>query len=344
LSEKQSRYEAAGVSIDAQDQAIAAIRKQVESTKTPRVLSDLGSFGGLFDIRFPEMERPVLVASADGVGTKLKVAFAANRHGSVGQCLVNHCIDDILVQGAKPLFFMDYIATGKLSPETVREVITGICEACRRSGTALLGGEMAEMPGFYQLGEYDVAGFIVGVADQANLIGPQHVTSGQVLIGLPSSGLHTNGYSLARKIIFEEQQLGVDDLLPGTDRSVADHLLAIHINYEPILGPLLADRKLKALAHITGGGFLDNIPRILPQGCAARIRTNDIEIPAIIEFLLEHGELDAHEAYRVFNMGIGMIAVVDREERAAVMAQLAPHHPVLMGEVIEGNRKVIIDP
>lgn len=335
----QSRYEQAGVSIDAQDQAIDNIKSAVASTRTPSVLSDLGSFGGLFDARFSDMEAPVLVASADGVGTKLKIAFDAARHNTVGQCLVNHSINDILVQGARPLFFMDYIATGKLHPDVVADVVRGMAVACKHSNLAILGGEMAEMPGFYKAGEYDVAGFIVGVVDRSKLLDGSRVQAGQVLLGLTSSGLHTNGYSLARKIIFEEQGLSLKDLLPGTDQSVEDLLLAIHKPYYQVLADLLAKDQIAAMSHITGGGFLDNLPRVLPKTCDAAIDTKSYQVPPLFKYLVEKGNVSQKEAYRVFNMGIGMILAVAPEDQAEVTAHLQAEgeHPVELGKVVAGS-------
>ena len=339
---KPSRYEEAGVSIDAQDRAIAQIKSHVNSTQTDRVLSDIGSFGGLLDIRFPEMQYPVLVSSADGVGTKLKIAFDADRHDTVGQCLVNHCIDDILVQGARPLFFMDYVATGKLRPDVVADVVAGMAVACRESGLAILGGEMAEMPGFYNAGEYDVAGFIVGVVDKAKLLGADRVRKGQKLIGLASTGLHTNGYSLARKIIFEECGLKLDDLVPGTEARVDDALLAVHRSYFKALEPHLEADRIQAMAHITGGGFLDNLPRVLPADLDASIDTGAYEVPPLFRFLVERGGVEREEAYRVFNMGIGMILVVEEAQQEALMADLeqAGMAPCALGEIVAGEGKV----
>lgn len=341
---KPSRYEEAGVSIDAQDRAISKIKAHVASTKTNRVLSDIGGFGGLLDASFPEAEQPVLVSSADGVGTKLKIAFDADRHDTVGQCLVNHCIDDILVQGAKPLFFMDYIATGKLRPEVVEQVVAGMSKACRESGLALLGGEMAEMPGFYNEGEYDVAGFIVGVADRKKLLGADRVSEGDKLIGLASTGLHTNGYSLARKIIFEEQGLALDDLLPGTETKVVDALLAVHRSYFPAVEKDLADDRICAMAHITGGGFLDNIPRVLPSGLDAHIRLSSYEVPPLFRFLVEAGKVDRDEAYRVFNMGIGMVLIVKAEDEDSVLNNVreSGFEACSLGEIKAGSGVVVL--
>jgi len=340
-----SRYEQAGVSIDAQDRAISEIRDHVQSTANARVLSGLGSFGGLFDISFPEMEKPVLVASADGVGTKLKIAFMVGRHDTVGQCLVNHCINDILVQGARPLFFMDYIATGKLEPHVVAEVLEGMAIACRGSDLAILGGEMAEMPGFYQHGEYDVAGFIVGVVDRPKILGADRVHEGMKLIGLPSSGLHTNGYSLARRIVFEEQQLTPTDLIPGTDTTVADALLAVHKPYYKTLAPLLEADVIAAMAHITGGGFLDNIPRVLPPHLDAVVQTGATEVPPLFRFLVETGEVSHQEAHRVFNMGTGMVLAVAPEHVDHVLAHCRRQegNAWLMGEIVAGEGRVRLD-
>jgi len=337
-----SRYEEAGVSIDAQDRAIESIRRHVRDTRTARVLSDIGSFGGLFDISFPEMEKPALVSSADGVGTKLKIAFMAERYDTVGQCLVNHCVNDILVQGARPLFFMDYIATGKLRPETVEALVAGMAQACRENETAILGGEMAEMPGFYQPGEFDVAGFIVGVVDQAKILGADRVRAGSKLIGLASTGLHTNGYSLARKILFEEQGLSVADELPGCGQSVADALLAVHRSYFPAVWSLLQNDAVQAMAHITGGGLLDNLPRVLPEGLDAAVRLDAFEPPALFRYLVEKGGVDREEAYRVFNMGIGMALIVDPGREAETLAEMSRYglEAWPLGEIVAGRRQV----
>lgn len=338
----QSRYQEAGVSIDAQDEAIGRIRRDVAATKTGRVLSDIGSFGGLFDIRFQEMEHPVLVASADGVGTKLKVAIDAGVHDSVGQCLVNHCINDILVQGARPLFFMDYIATGKLDPQVVSDVVAGMAVACRQSGLAILGGEMAEMPGFYNPGEFDVAGFIVGVVDRPRILPGTRVRPGQVIVGLPSSGLHTNGYSLARKIIFEEARLQLGDTLPGSDQTVANALLAVHKPYYLTVKDLLQQDVIQAMVHITGGGFTDNMPRVLPEGIGATIRTASYPIPPLFTYLVDQGRVSAEEAYRVFNMGIGLMVLVEEEDLDGVMNHFRSvgENPYVIGETLAGPSEV----
>lgn len=341
---KRSRYEQAGVSIDAQERAIGNIKDHVKSTETERVLSGTGSFGGLFDISFPRMKRPVLVSSCDGVGTKLRIAFDADRHDTVGQCLVNHCINDILVQGAKPLFFMDYLATGKLKPHVVERILAGMAKACRENRLAILGGEMAEMPGFYRSGEYDVAGFITGVVDGARLLGAARVRTGQKLIGLPSSGLHTNGYSLARRIIFEEKGHKLDDRLPGMDVTVEDALLAIHRSYFPPLEGLLEAGGVQAMAHITGGGFMDNLPRILPADLAVDIHLGSWPMPPLFRFLVEEGGVERGEAYRVFNMGIGMILLVEPGDHDEVLQRLRSigEAAYSMGEVVAGAREVCL--
>ncbi|MCB9396877.1 MAG: phosphoribosylformylglycinamidine cyclo-ligase [Acidobacteria bacterium] len=337
-----SRYEQAGVSIKAQDEAIHRLKGHVARTENKRVISSVGSFGGLFDISFPNLSQPVLVSSTDGVGTKIKIAIDAGIHDTIGQCLVNHCIDDILVQGARPLFFMDYISTGKLAPAVVEQVLKGMADACCASECAILGGELAEMPGFYKTGDYDVAGFIVGVVDRPKILGAHRVKVGQKLIGLKSSGLHTNGYSLARKIIFEEQGLGLQDEIPGTGKTAAQALLAVHRNYHPLLWPLLEANQIAAMAHITGGGFLDNIPRVLPPDCCASIDLKAVPKDPLFAYLVEKGGMDANEPYQVFNMGIGMILMVDHDQVQAVQKALEKvgEPSWVIGDIVSGNGKV----
>jgi phosphoribosylformylglycinamidine cyclo-ligase len=311
-------YRDAGVDLDAAERAKARLKDLVALTRDEHTLSELGSFGGLY--RLPGgFEAPVLVSSTDGVGTKLKVAFAAGRHDTVGQCLVNHCINDILVQGARPLFFLDYLATGALDENVVREVVKGVAIACRDNGCALLGGETAQMPDFYAPGEYDLAGFVVGVVERSRILDGTRVRSGDVLVGLASSGLHTNGYTLARRIVFEELGLGVDDELPGTGRSVADELLAVHRSYLAALASPLEAGVLHALAHVTGGGIPGNLPRVLPSGLGARIERGSWEVPAVFGALQRGGRVTDEEMDRVFNMGIGMIAVVHEADARAVL-------------------------
>lgn len=302
-------YRDAGVDLDVAERAKEGLKSLVASTRDANTLSELGSFGGLYAVP-PGMDAPVLVSSADGVGTKLKVAFAADRHDTVGQCLVNHCVNDVLVQGARPLFFLDYLATGTLDEHVAHDVVRGVATACSENGCALLGGETAEMPGFYPAGEYDLAGFVVGAVERAHVIDGSRIREGDALVGLASTGLHTNGYTLARKIVFEVMGLGVEDELPGTGRSVADELLAVHRSYLPALGTSLLDLGLHGLAHVTGGGVPGNLPRVLPEGLGAVVDRTSWEVPAVFRTLQEAGGVAPEEMDRVFNMGIGMIAVV----------------------------------
>jgi phosphoribosylformylglycinamidine cyclo-ligase len=325
MSEKVS-YASSGVDISRQDEALRRIKPLVKATKTPGVRSDIGLFGGLFDARFPEA-KPILVSSMDGVGTKMKVARRAGIWDTVGQDLVNHCINDILVQGARPLFFLDYIAAQQLEPEVIEQIVKGMATACQQSGSALIGGELAEMPGVYAEGEVDVAGTIVGVVDEADLL-PRldAMAAGDVLIGLRSSGLHTNGYSLARKVCFDLERLGVDDPLPGTDpavgQTVAQALLAIHRSYLAPVMPLVKAHKLVAMAHITGGGLTDNLPRVLPKALDAEIDTASWEIPALFRFLMEKGGLGIEDARQALNLGVGMVLVVKAERVEEVLTEL----------------------
>jgi phosphoribosylformylglycinamidine cyclo-ligase len=302
-------YRTSGVDIDAGNETVRRIRALARSTFTAGVLSDIGSFGGLFRLDLQRHREPVLVSSADGVGTKLKVACLANRHDTVGVDLVNHCVNDILVQGAEPLFFLDYVATGRLSPAVVEAIVGGVAAACRDNGCALVGGETAEMPGFYADGEYDLAGFIVGVVDRARIIDGRAIAPGDALIGLPSSGLHTNGYSLARRIVFERLGLCVDDVVAELGASVADALLVPHRSYWPALAPLLDRGAIKGMAHITGGGVTDNLPRVLPPGTAAQVDPGAWEVPPIFRWLQRAGEVPTEDMMRTFNMGIGLVVV-----------------------------------
>jgi len=336
-------YKSSGVDIDAGHEVVRRIKGLARSTFTPGVLSDIGSFGGLFRLAPGEFADPVMVASADGVGTKLKVAFLANRHDTVGEDLVNHCVNDILVQGARPLFFLDYLATGRLAPDVAEQIVTGIARGCRANGCALLGGETAEMPGFYAAGEYDLAGFIVGAVDRARIVNGATLQPGDALIGLPSAGLHTNGYSLARRIVFDELKLTVDSPLPGVGTTVADALLAVHRSYLPVIEPLLAELGLvKGLAHITGGGITDNLPRIFPAGVGARIDRRAWEVPALFRFLGEAGQVPVDDMYRSFNMGIGLIIACRPGDASRVMAALGGQGeaPRVIGELVAGDRSV----
>src|SRR5256714_4324526 len=306
---KAATYAEAGVDIDAATRATEKIRELARTTFNTRTLSEIGSFGGMFDGAFPEMRQPVMVASADGVGTKLKVAFVTGIHDTVGRDLVNHCVNDILVQGARPLFFLDYIATGRLSPDTITSIIEGITNGCRANGCVLLGGETAEMPGFYATGEYDVAGFIVGVVDREKIIDGRTIEAGDVVLGLPSVGLHTNGYSLARKLFFEDAGYSPNRFIDELGETVGAVLLKPHVSYLKVLEGLLDSSLIKGLAHITGGGLLENIPRILPEETSVEIKCDSWPALPIFTLMQRLGNIDEPEMYRTFNMGIGMVVV-----------------------------------
>jgi phosphoribosylformylglycinamidine cyclo-ligase len=302
-------YRDAGVDLDAAERTKQRLKALVAATRDRYTLSELGLFGGLYQVP-DDLSQPVLVSSADGVGTKLKVAFAAGRHDTVGQCLVNHCVNDILVQGARPLFFLDYLATGDMDEAVVAEVVGGVAAACAANGCALLGGETAQMTDFYAPGEYDLAGFIVGVVERGRILDGGTIRPDDVLLGLESSGLHTNGYTLARRVLFEVLGLDVNDELPGTGKTVADELLTVHRSYLEPLRPLLEGGTLRGLAHITGGGIPGNLPRILPAGVGAVVDRGAWEVPPVFRALQEAGGIEPREMDRVFNMGIGMVAVV----------------------------------
>jgi phosphoribosylformylglycinamidine cyclo-ligase len=316
-------YKASGVDIDAGNEAVRRIRGLARSTFTPAVLSDIGSFGGLFRLEPGRFREPVLVASADGVGTKLKVAFLAGKHDTVGADLVNHCVNDILVQGAEPLFFLDYLATGRLLPAVAESIVGGMAAACRENGCALLGGETAEMPGFYNDGEYDLAGFIVGAADRERLITGRGIAAGDALVGVPSSGLHTNGYSLARRIVFEHLGLSVDSLVGDLGTTVGEALLAPHRSYLPLVRPLLDRSLVKGMAHITGGGITDNLPRVLPPSVVARVDLSRWQIPPLFQWLMAQGRVPLDDMLRTFNMGIGLVIVTDAAKAEHVIEELS---------------------
>jgi phosphoribosylformylglycinamidine cyclo-ligase len=335
-------YADAGVDIDAKMSAVARAKEAIRSTFTPGVVGDVGGFGGLFRPDFAGLADPLLVASTDGVGTKLKVAALAGVHGTVGQDLVNHCVNDILVQGARPLFFLDYIAVGTMDPAVVGEILQGFAKACRENGCALLGGETAEMPGVYAPGDYDLAGTIVGVVDRPKLLDGSRVRDGDLLFGLPSSGLHTNGYSLARKIFFEISALGPHDVVPEIGSTVAEALLAVHRSYlRPVL-PLVEDGLLSAMSHITGGGFPDNIPRVLPEGVDAVVRPDAWTWPKLFHALAARGRVPREEMLRVFNCGIGLVLVVPAAGAGTVKRRLdAAGEPwTEIGRIERGARRV----
>jgi phosphoribosylformylglycinamidine cyclo-ligase len=336
-------YRQSGVDIDAGNEVVRRIRQMARGTFTPQVLSDIGSFGGLFRFESERFRDPVLVASADGVGTKLKVAFMTGRHHTIGLDLVNHCVNDILVQGAEPLFFLDYLATGVLAPDVAEQVVTGIARGCRDNGCALLGGETAEMPGFYAEGEYDLAGFIVGAVDRERLIDGRDVATGDVLIGLPSSGLHTNGYSLARSIVFDRLRLRPDAHVPDVGGTVGEVLLEPHRSYLPVVRPLLPTGRIKAMAHVTGGGITENLPRALAPGLEARIDTAAWEPPAVFRWLQSSGKVSELDMRRTFNMGIGLIVVVSpqyTDEVCDALRHAGEGGAVVIGELVPGNREV----
>jgi len=320
---KPITYSDAGVDIDAATRATDKIKELAKRTFNQRTLSEIGSFGGMFDGAFPQLKQPVLVASADGVGTKLKIAFLAGVHNTVGRDLVNHCVNDILVQGARPLFFLDYIATGKLLPDVVESIVEGIANGCRENGCVLLGGETAEMPDFYSEGEYDIAGFIVGVADRERIIDGKRITPGDVLLALPSVGLHTNGYSLARKLFFEVAGYDANTRLDELGMTVGEALLQQHVSYLKPLDGLLDSGMIKGLVHITGGGLTDNIPRILPEGCAVEIDKGSWPVLPIYKLMQQIGNVSEAEMYRTFNMGVGMVVVCAADQAGIIRDLLA---------------------
>ncbi|HEY3027018.1 MAG TPA: phosphoribosylformylglycinamidine cyclo-ligase [Pyrinomonadaceae bacterium] len=339
---KPTTYRDAGVDIDAASQATEKIKELARATFNQRTLSEIGSFGGMFDGAFPNLQQPVLVASADGVGTKLKIAFATNTHNTIGRDLVNHCTNDILVQGARPLFFLDYIATGKLAPETVAGIVEGIANGCRENGCVLLGGETAEMPGFYADGEYDVAGFIVGIVDRERVIDGKGISPGDVVIALPAVGLHTNGYSLARKLFFEIAGHSADTYLDQLGSTIGAALLQPHVSYLRPLEGLLDSGLIKGLAHITGGGLTDNIPRILPEGTGVEIKRSTWPVLPIFTLMQQMGNIAEAEMFRAFNMGVGMVIISAPADAAAIESHLKGQNEKCyqIGCVVEGEPRV----
>lgn len=331
-------YADAGVSIDNANIAVAKIREYARSTFNERTLTEIGSFGGMFAGAFPDMAEPILVASADGVGTKLKIAFETGIHNTVGADLVNHCVNDILVQGARPLFFLDYFATGKLEPDVTASVVEGFARACRENGCVLLGGETAEMPSMYKDGEYDLAGFIVGVVDRAKVIDGKSIRPGDVVLGLPSTGLQTNGYSLARKLLFEVGGYNADSHVDELRTTVGKALLETHASFLPQIGPLLDSGKIKGLVHITGGGFLENIPRILPEGVSVKINRGTWPEPPIFGLMQGLGNVEDREMFRTFNMGIGMIVICSESDKNGMLAAIKDAREI--GSVTGGNKEV----
>jgi len=336
-------YKQSGVDIESGDAAVRRIKSIARATFTPGVLSEIGAFGGMFRFPASKYADPVLVSSADGVGTKLKIAFMSGIHDTVGADLVNHCVNDILVHGADPLFFLDYLATGRLDPNVAEQVVSGMGRACAENGCALIGGETAEMPGFYQPGEYDLAGFIVGAVDRERLVDGHDIKAGDRLIGLPSTGLHTNGYSLARGIVFDKLGLKVDSFVPEVGDTVAGALLRTHRSYFHCVRPLLERRLVKGMAHITGGGIPGNLSRILPERTSARIDRDSWTVPSLFTFLQAAGGVPRDEMFRAFNMGIGLILACPAPNADLAMGMLkdAGEDPKLIGEIVMGNRQVI---
>jgi phosphoribosylformylglycinamidine cyclo-ligase len=364
MKHKQKAYAAAGVDIDLGNRVKATLPQLLASTHRSEVLGKVGGFGGLFALNISKFKEPVLVSSVDGVGTKLKIAFAMDRHDTIGQDLVNHCVNDIAVLGAEPLFFLDYLGTGKLEPNVFTDVIKGFAQACAENRCALIGGETAQMPGFYQAGEYDVSGTIVGVVEKHRMLDGKSIGPGDAVIGLASSGLHTNGYSLARKIFFEKLKLHPKSRVAELGNTIGGELLKVHVSYGPLVQKLLkkfnpvaaspkkpsgssgrkqrlsqgSSRAIKGIAHITGGGFIDNIPRVLPKNCAVVIRKSSWEMLPIFEIIRAKGGVPEAELYQVFNMGIGMTLIVARDRADAVLRAVhaQAQKAWLIGEVVRG--------
>lgn len=334
---KKMTYRDAGVDIDAGNEAVRLIRKSVRATYRPEVLGDLGGFGGLFALGAGKYRDPVLVSGTDGVGTKLKLAFMLDKHDTIGQDAVAMCVNDILVQGAEPLFFLDYLATGKLNPTQIADIVSGVAKACRESGCALIGGETAEMAGFYADGEYDIAGFAVGVVERSHLITPTAVKAGDVILALPSSGLHSNGFSLARKIVFERQKMTGGEHIDELGRTIGEEMLEPTRLYPKICLPLLQNFDIHGMVHITGGGFYENIPRALPESLGALIDGDAWEMPSIFSLLQRWGDVDWTEMYRTFNMGLGMLLIVDESETEKIGASLTAQGEIFyrVGEIGE---------
>src|SRR6266480_466395 len=338
MTKKQKAYARAGVDVDLGNRLkrqIQSLLKKTHPAAAEQVLGKMGGFSGLFRANFPGMREPVLVASIDGVGTKLKIAFAMNKHDTVSADLVNHCVNDIAVLGARPLFFLDYIGCQKLEAKVFRQLLRGLSRACRSAGCALLGGETAQMPGMYRRSEYDLAGCILGVVDRGKIIDGRVIETGDAVLGIPSNGLHTNGYSLARKILFEKLRLKLSSRIPGVRGTVGDELLRVHKNYQPLLTKV-PHGMIHGLVHITGGGLIDNIPRVLPKNCDAVIDTRSWSVPEIFKFIGEEGNIDRTEMYQVFNMGIGMVAIVSQRDVAAAKQMLRAK---VIGRIERGSGK-----
>jgi phosphoribosylformylglycinamidine cyclo-ligase len=342
-------YAAAGVDIDLGNRVKSGLPRMLAATHRREVLGKAGGFGGLFALDTRKYRQPVLVSSVDGVGTKLKLAFAMDRHDTIGRDLVNHCVNDIAVLGAEPLFFLDYLGTGRLEPRVFKQILSGFAAACVENGCALIGGETAQMPGFYQPGEYDVSGTIVGVVERKRILDGKGVRAGDVVLGMASNGLHTNGYSLARRVFFDDLKLKPTSYVPELQNRIGDELLKVHVSYGPVVRALLrrfnrgpSASIIRALAHITGGGFIDNIPRVLPSGCDVKIHKGSWDLPPVFEMIRACGEVPERELYQVFNMGIGMIAIVDKAQAESVRRFMVRqgHAAWAIGEVVAGRGRV----
>jgi phosphoribosylformylglycinamidine cyclo-ligase len=340
----QLTYRDAGVDIDAGNKAVDLMKKHVRSTYRPEVLGDIGGFGGLFALDVAKYRQPVLVSGTDGVGTKLCIAFMADKHDTIGQDAVAMCVNDILVQGAEPLFFLDYLAVGKLAPEQVAAIVSGIAGACLESGCSLIGGETAEMASFYKNGEYDIGGFAVGVAERSKLITGQSIQPGDVLLGLPSSGLHSNGYSLVRKICFDVKEIDINQFIPELGKTLGEELLVPTKLYPKACLPLIEKYEIKGMVHITGGGFYENIPRVLPEGCGVEIDTQSWPKPPVFALLQQWGNVAWTEMYRTFNMGIGMILVVPPSEVQNIQDDLTARGDAsfVIGQVTQGTKETVL--
>ncbi len=345
MDEKKTlTYRDAGVDIDAGNKAVELMKDSVRATYRPEVMGDLGGFGGMFALSAGKYKEPVLVSGTDGVGTKLKLAFMMDKHDTIGQDAVAMCVNDILVQGAEPLFFLDYLAVGKLQPEQIAEIVSGVAKACKQSGCALVGGETAEMAGFYADGEYDIAGFCVGIVEKSSIINGDDIKAGDVVLGLPSSGLHSNGYSLVRKICFDVNKMGVKDQIPEFGRTLGEELLEPTRLYPAVCLPLIDKFHIKGMVHITGGGFTENIPRVLPKGCAAEIDTASWQAPPVFLKMQEWGNVPWDDMYRTFNMGVGMVIIVSERIAKSITDHLAARNePVYrIGRIVEGDGNTIL--
>lgn len=337
--EKQKAYAAAGVDIELGNRVKKGLQERVRTTFGPEVLGRIGGFGGLFKADFSGMKEPVLVSSIDGVGTKLKIAIALGRHASVAQDLVNHCIDDIAVSGARPLFFLDYIGSERLDPSVFDQLISGFTRACKEGGCALIGGETAQLPNLYHTGEYDLVGCIVGLVDRAEMLDGSRIVPSDVLIGLPSNGLHTNGYSLARKVLLNKMQLDLLQKVGGLTKPLGEELLRIHKNYQPLMASIPQGR-IKGAAHITGGGLVDNLPRALPPTCDALVDTSSWKVPTIFRLIQRGGGISTEEMYGVFNMGIGMVLVASKLRAPEVLSLTKGK---VIGQITPGSGRVLLD-